>query len=431
MEKSRQKRGAQDTIHPRLLHIAAALRSHAYGQCKVICQFVITLRPQRDVGAVVNESHKAGQGTLFSRPAEPLAILTPASGQPRFRCMQQLTLTRPDDWHVHFRDGPALRHTVPHTARVFARAIAMPNLVPPVKTAEQARSYRERLMAAAPPGSGFEPLMVLYLTDETTVADIRAAKAAGSVVAAKLYPAGATTNSAQGVTSLPKLYPVLEAMAEAGLLLLVHGEVTAPEVDVYDREKVFIDTILAPLVRRFPQLKVVLEHITTRDAAVFVQEAPGTVAATLTVQHLLYNRNHMLVGGVRPHLYCLPVLKRNVHQEALLACAASGSPKFFLGTDSAPHARHTKEQACGCAGCFTAPAALELYAEIFEDLGALDKLEAFASFHGPDFYGLPRNKAKVSLRKESWTLPAEYPLGDHSIVPLKAGEAIRWKLVRE
>lgn len=345
--------------------------------------------------------------------------------------MQQITITRPDDWHVHFRDGAALQHTVPHTARVFARAIAMPNLVPPVKTAEQAMAYRARMLAQAPPGSGFDPLMVLYLTDETTPADIHAARKSGHVVAAKLYPAGATTNSAHGVTSIERIYPVLEAMSECGMLLLVHGEVTAADIDIFDREQVFIDTILVPLCRRFPQLKVVLEHITTRDAAQFVQGAPANVAATLTVQHLLYNRNHLLVGGVRPHLYCLPVLKRNVHQDALLACIKSGSPKFFLGTDSAPHARHTKENACGCAGCFTAPAALEMYAEIFEALGALAKLEAFASFHGPDFYGLPRNTGKVTLRKESWTLPADYPFGEHSIIPLKAGESLQWKVVRE
>lgn len=345
--------------------------------------------------------------------------------------MHEITLTRPDDWHVHFRDGAALQHTVLHTARVFARAIAMPNLVPPVKNAAQAAAYRQRLLAQTPKGSGFEPLMVLYLTDATTPADIHGAKAGGHVVAAKLYPAGATTNSADGVTSIEKIYPVLEAMSAVGMPLLVHGEVTAAHIDIFDREQVFIDTILVPLCRRFPQLKVVLEHITTREAAEFVKVAPANVAATLTVQHLLYNRNHMLVGGVRPHLYCLPVLKRNVHQEALRACAASGSPKFFLGTDSAPHARHTKENACGCAGCFTAPAALELYAEIFESLGALNKLEAFASFHGPDFYGLPRNKGKITLRKEPWTLPAEYPLGEHSIIPLKAGETLQWKVVSE
>jgi len=345
--------------------------------------------------------------------------------------MQELRITRPDDWHVHFRDGAALQHTVPHTARLFARAIAMPNLVPPVKNAAQALAYRGRLLAAAPADSGFDPLMVLYLTDETSAADIHAAKASGKVVAAKLYPAGATTNSAHGVTAIDRIYPVLEAMCEVGMLLLVHGEVTASHIDIFDREQVFIDTILVPLCARYPQLKVVLEHITTREAAQFVFQAPDNIGATITVQHLLYNRNHMLVGGVRPHLYCLPVLKRNLHQQALLDCIASGSPKFFLGTDSAPHAQHTKETACGCAGCFTAPAALELYAEIFESLGALDKLEAFASFHGPAFYGLPRNKDTVTLRKEPWTLPADYALGEHRIIPLKAGETLQWKAVRD
>jgi len=345
--------------------------------------------------------------------------------------MQELRITRPDDWHVHFRDGAALQHTVPHTARIFARAIAMPNLVPPVKTAAQALAYHARLLAQAPAGSDFEPLMVLYLTDETTAADIREAKASGKVVAAKLYPAGATTNSAHGVTAIDRIHPALEAMSEVGMLLLVHGEVTASHIDIFDREQVFIDTILVPLCKRHPHLKVVLEHITTRDAAQFVTSAGANVAATITVQHLLYNRNHMLVGGVRPHLYCLPVLKRNIHQEALLACISSGSSKFFLGTDSAPHAQHTKETACGCAGCFTAPAALELYAEIFESLGVLDKLEAFASCNGPAFYGLPRNKGTVTLRKETWTMPAAYPLGEQRIIPLRAGEVLQWKAARD
>jgi len=345
--------------------------------------------------------------------------------------MQQLRIIRPDDWHVHFRDGAALQHTVLHTARLFARAIAMPNLVPPVKTAAQALAYRERLLAQAPAGSGFDPLMVLYLTDETSPSDIHAAKASGKVVAAKLYPAGATTNSAHGVTSIDRIHPVLEAMSEVGMLLLVHGEVTANHIDIYDREQVFIDTILVPLCARHPQLKVVLEHITTRDAAQFVTSAADNIGATITVQHLLYNRNHMLVGGIRPHLYCLPVLKRNLHQQALLDCIASGNRKFFLGTDSAPHAQHIKETACGCAGCFTAPAALELYAEIFESIGALGKLEAFASFHGPDFYGLPRNQDTVTLSKEAWTLPADYALGEHRIIPLKAGETLQWKAVRD
>ncbi len=345
--------------------------------------------------------------------------------------MQEISLLRPDDWHVHFRDGPVLQHTVPHTARVFRRAIAMPNLVPPVKTTEQALAYRERLLAHAPTLSGFEPLMVLYLTDETEAAEIHKAKASGKVVAVKLYPAGATTNSNHGVTDLSKIYPVLEALSETGMPLLVHGEVTRTEVDIFDREQVFIDTILLPLCQRFPKLRIVLEHITTRDAVQFVSSAPAHIAATVTVQHLLYNRNHMLSGGIRPHLYCLPVLKRNVHQQALLDFVASSSPKLFLGTDSAPHARHTKEQACGCAGCFSAPAALELYAEIFESLGLLNKLEAFASHYGPDFYRLPRNTQRITLRKQPWVLDKELIFGEQHIVPLKAGDTLHWKVQRD
>ena len=345
--------------------------------------------------------------------------------------MQELTITRPDDWHVHFRDGDALPYTVPHTARVFARAIAMPNLVPPVKTAAQAIEYRKRLLQHVPAGNNFDPLMVLYLTDETTPADINAAKHSGHVVAVKLYPAGATTNSAHGVTNLEKVYPVLEAMSAAGLPLLIHGEVTNSEIDIFDRERVFIDTILVPLCLRFTQLKIVFEHITTREAASFVAEAPATVAATITVQHLLFNRNHLLVGGIRPHLFCLPVLKRNIHQQALIEAITSGSHKFFLGTDSAPHARHTKEAACGCAGCFTAPVALELYTEIFDSHGALDKLEAFASFNGPDFYGMPRNTSTITLRKDLWQVPDSYAFGEHSIVPLQAGATLQWKVVSD
>lgn len=344
--------------------------------------------------------------------------------------MQELTITRPDDWHVHFRDGAVLRDTVAHTARVFARAIAMPNLVPPVKTAAQALDYRARLLQHVPPGSDFQPLMVLYLTDETTAADILDAQATGQVVAAKLYPAGATTNSAHGVTDLEHIYPALEAMSELAMPLLVHGEVTSADVDIFDREQIFIDTILLPLCTRFPALKLVLEHITTREAVQFVNATGANVAATITVQHLLYNRNDMLVGGIRPHLFCLPILKRHVHQEALVDCISSGSSKFFLGTDSAPHARHSKETACGCAGCFTAPAAIELYAEIFENAGALDKLEGFASFHGPDFYKLPRNNSRITLRREAWTLPDDYPLGEHRIIPLKAGATLQWKVVQ-
>ena len=340
-----------------------------------------------------------------------------------------LTLLRPDDWHIHLRDGAVLPHTVGDAARTFGRAIIMPNLVPPVRNAAEADAYRQRILAARPAGSRFEPLMVLYLTDNTSPEDVRAAKASGFVHAAKLYPAGATTNSDSGVTSIDKIFPALEAMAEVGMLLLVHGEVTRAEIDVFDREKTFIDEHLTRVVDRFPTLKVVFEHITTRDAVQFVEAASANVGATITAHHLLYNRNHMLVGGIRPHFYCLPILKRNVHQEALLDAATSGNPKFFLGTDSAPHVKHAKEAACGCAGCYTAYAAIELYAEAFEQRGALDKLEAFASFHGPDFYGMPRNSDTITLVREEWTVPATLPLGDNSVVPLRAGETLRWKLL--
>ena len=320
--------------------------------------------------------------------------------------MTTLTLQTPDDWHLHFRDGDMLLETVPATARVFRRAIVMPNLVPPVTTAEQAVAYRERILAARPAGSEFYPLVTLYLTDKTTKADILAAKAAG-VVAAKLYPAGATTNSSSGVAALDALYPVFEAMAEAGMLLLIHGEVTDHDIDIFDREKVFIDRYLQHIVARLPQLKVVFEHITTADAASFVASASSNVAATITPQHLLLNRNDLLVGGVRPHNYCLPVLKRRTHQEALRAAVASGSSKFFLGTDSAPHEKHRKESACGCAGCYSAHSAIELYAQVFDELGCLEKLEGFASHYGADFYGLPRNSGTITLVKESWQVPAE------------------------
>lgn len=341
----------------------------------------------------------------------------------------RLTLLRPDDWHIHLRDGAVLPHTVGDAARTFARAIIMPNLVPPVRNAKEADAYRQRILAARPAGSRFEPLMVLYLTDKTTAEDVRNAKASGFVHAAKLYPAGATTNSDSGVTSIDKIFPALEAMAEVGMLLLIHGEVTRAEIDVFDREKTFIDEHLVRVVERFPTLKVVFEHITTRDAVQFVQSRPSNLGATITAHHLLYNRNHMLVGGIRPHFYCLPILKRNVHQEALLDAAASGDSRFFLGTDSAPHAQHAKEAACGCAGCYTAYAAIELYAEAFEQRNALDKLEAFASHHGPDFYGLPRNTDSITLVREEWVVPATLPLGENSVVPLRAGETLRWKLL--
>ncbi|AYC33856.1 dihydroorotase [Pseudomonas cavernae] len=343
----------------------------------------------------------------------------------------RLTLLRPDDWHIHLRDGAALTQTVADVARTFGRAIIMPNLVPPVRNAEEADAYRQRILAARPTGSRFEPLMVLYLTDSTTSADIRAAKACGFVHAAKLYPAGATTNSDSGVTSIDKIFPVLEAMAEVGLPLLVHGEVTRDEIDVFDREQFFIEEQLSRVVERFPTLKVVFEHITTREAVQFVLAAPANVGATITAHHLLYNRNHMLVGGIRPHFYCLPILKRNVHQEALLAAATSGNRKFFLGTDSAPHAQHAKEAACGCAGCYTAYAAIELYAEAFEQRNALDKLEAFASHYGADFYGLPRNRDTITLVREEWTAPASLPFGELSVIPLRAGEKLRWRLLED
>ncbi|HET8802595.1 MAG TPA: dihydroorotase [Marinobacter sp.] len=339
----------------------------------------------------------------------------------------QLTITRPDDWHLHVRDGDVLRDVVPATAACFGRAIIMPNLVPPVTTARDAGAYRDRILAAAT-GTGFEPLMTLYLTETTTPGMIRDAKAAG-VVAAKLYPAGATTNSDSGVTDIRNIYPVLEAMANCGMLLLVHGEVTDADIDIFDREKVFLERVLAPTLDAFPALKVVLEHITTADSAEFVRQHTGeNLAATLTPQHLMYNRNHMLVGGIRPHLYCLPILKRNRHQQALRDAVVSGNPRFFLGTDSAPHARDRKEAACGCAGCYSAYGAITLYADIFEELGVLDKLEAFASFNGADFYGLARHTDTITLVRDPWTMPDQLPLADGTIVPLKAGETINWRL---
>lgn len=341
----------------------------------------------------------------------------------------RITLLRPDDWHIHLRDGAVLAHTVADVARTFARAIIMPNLVPPVRNTAEADAYRQRILAARPAGSQFQPLMVLYLTDNTSAEDVRTAKASGFVHAAKLYPAGATTNSDSGVTSIDKIFPALQAMAEVDLPLLVHGEVTRAEVDVFDREKRFIDEQLSRVVERFPSLKVVFEHITTSDAVQFVNAASSNVGATITAHHLLYNRNHMLVGGIRPHFYCLPILKRNTHQEALLDAATSGSAKFFLGTDSAPHAKHAKEAACGCAGCYTAYAAIELYAEAFEQRNALDKLEAFASHFGPDFYSLPRNTDRITLVREEWTAPASLPLGEHTVIPLRAGENLRWRLL--
>jgi dihydroorotase len=341
--------------------------------------------------------------------------------------MQQLTLTRPDDWHLHLRDGALMRSVLPDTARQFARAIIMPNLRPPVTTTEQAQAYRERILAALPQGMSFEPLMTLYLTGETSVEEIRKAKASGIVHAVKLYPAGATTNSDAGVTDIRKTYPALEEMQRCGMPLLVHGEVTSPDIDIFDREAVFIERVLEPLLKDLPDLRVVFEHITTKDATQFVASASDNIAATITAHHLLYNRNAILVGGIRPHYYCLPILKRETHREALIKTATSGSAKFFLGTDSAPHDQQAKETACGCAGCYIAHAAIELYAEAFEAADALDKLEGFASFHGADYYGLPRNTQKVTLRKEEWQVPATMGFGEHRLVPLRAGETMKWK----
>lgn len=340
--------------------------------------------------------------------------------------MQQLTITRPDDWHLHLRDGAVLKNTVAHTARYFGRAIVMPNLSPAVTTTDAALAYRQRILEQIPAGSAFQPLMTLYLTDNTAPEEIARAKASGQIFGVKLYPAGATTNSESGVTAVENIYPCLETMSELGLPLLIHGEVTHDSIDIFDREKVFIDTILTKICSRFPALKVVLEHITTKHAVDFVSSASDKVGATITPQHLLYNRNHMLVGGIRPHYYCLPILKRNEHQQALLDIVASGNNKFFLGTDSAPHATNTKENACGCAGCFTAHAALELYAEVFDELNALDKLEAFSSFNGADFYGLPRNTDFITLSKSSWQAPEFYEFADQQITPLRANEQLLW-----
>jgi len=340
----------------------------------------------------------------------------------------QITLTRPDDWHLHVRDGAALNTVVPHTAAQFGRAIIMPNLKPPVTTAAQALAYKARIQAAVPAGMAFEPLMTLYLTDNLAPDEIKRAKDAG-VVACKLYPAGATTNSDAGVTDLRKIYPVLEAMQREGVLLLVHGEVTSSDIDLFDREAVFIEQQLKPLRRDFPGLKIVMEHITTKEAAQYVAEADDKLGATITAHHLLYNRNAIFTGGIRPHYYCLPVLKRETHRLALVQAATSGNRKFFLGTDSAPHPAHLKEHATGCAGCYTAHAALEMYAEVFDAAGALDQLEAFASFNGADFYGLPRNTGTVTLRRESWTPPDSFAFGEAELKPLRAGEALPWRLV--
>ncbi|WP_030006652.1 dihydroorotase [Picosynechococcus sp. NKBG042902] len=341
--------------------------------------------------------------------------------------METITLTRPDDWHLHLRDREALKAVLPDTVRQFARAIVMPNLKPPVRTVAEAAAYRDRILVAIPPGQTFEPLMTLYLTDNTSPAEIQAAKESGFVKAVKYYPAGATTNSDLGVTDIRNCDAVFEAMQALDLPLLLHGEVTDHRVDVFDREKVFIETYLRPLKERFPQLRIVLEHITTKDAVEFVLASDEKVAATITPQHLLFNRNRIFQGGIRPHFYCLPILKRETHREALLEAATSGNPKFFLGTDSAPHGRDRKESDCGCAGCYSALHALELYATVFEAADALDKLEGFASFHGPDFYQLPRNTEKITLTKTPWQIPDALPFPESSLVPLWAGQELSWK----
>ena len=342
--------------------------------------------------------------------------------------MERISITRPDDWHLHLRDGPAMASVLADTARQFARAIVMPNLQPPVRTTQEALNYRERILGELPEGTDFEPLMTLYLTDNTPVEEIARAKLSGRVHAVKLYPAGATTHSDAGVTRISRCFAALEKMEQLGLPLLIHGESTDPAVDVFDREKAFIEEILGPTVERFAGLKIVLEHITTRDAVQYVEVTGANVGATITAHHLLLNRNALFLGGIRPHHYCLPVLKREEHREALVEAATSGNPKFFLGTDSAPHSRATKEAACGCAGIYTAHAALELYAAAFEEAGALDKLEGFASHHGADFYGLPRNKGSVTLVREEWTVPKTLRFGKEELVPLRAGETIPWKL---
>jgi dihydroorotase len=343
--------------------------------------------------------------------------------------MKQITLTRPDDWHLHLRDGPAMASILGHTTERFGRAIVMPNLKPPVSNTQLAAEYRTRILQNLPEDSSFEPLMTLYMTDSLSPAEVRRAKASGFVKAVKLYPAGATTHSDAGVTNLKRLYPVIDEMQRQTLPLLVHAEVTDTEIDIFDREKVFIERHLVPLVRDFPELRLVFEHVTTREAVEFVIDSSPRVAATITAHHLLYNRNALLAGGVHPHYYCLPILKRASHQAALIEAATSGIPKFFLGTDSAPHALPSKECSAGCAGCYTAHAAIELYAEAFEQAGALDKLEGFASLHGADFYGLPYNEQRITLEKVNWEVPAYYPFGDSQLVPLRARELIQWRLV--
>jgi len=342
--------------------------------------------------------------------------------------IEQISLIRPDDWHLHLRDGKALQTTVPATARTFARAIVMPNLSPPVTTVGAALAYRDRINAEIPEGVDFNPLMTLYLTDSLALSEIELAAKTDAVHAVKYYPAGATTNSDNGVTAIENVYPVLEKMAELGVPLLLHGEVTDKDTDIFDREALFIENILSPLLERIPNLRIVLEHITTKNSVDFVLSENENVAATITAHHLLHNRNDMLAGGIRPHFYCLPILKRSTHQQALVEAATSGNPKFFLGTDSAPHAKADKESSCGCAGIYTAPAAIEFYAEVFDQENALDKLEGFASIHGPNFYGLPVNENSITLQKQAWTMAESFDLGSSQVIPLRAGESVHWRI---
>ncbi|BBM98876.1 hypothetical protein MPTK1_1g16890 [Marchantia polymorpha subsp. ruderalis] len=391
--------------------------------CSLHCSFRRHLETQKG-------RRHFGKSIISLRAAQSTEVLKKSQDDRMSNKTQLLTIIRPDDWHLHLRDGDVLSSVVPHSASTFKRAIIMPNLKPPVTTVTQAVAYRERILSVLPSNSGFEPLMTLYLTDSTTTEEIKLAKRSGVVVAVKLYPAGATTNSQAGVTDLfNKCMPVLEEMAAQGLPLLVHGEVADSSVDIFDRERVFIETVLSPLVKLIPQLRIVMEHITTKDAVEFVESSPnGSIAATVTPQHLLLNRNAIFTGGIRPHNYCLPVLKREKHRQALVSAVTSGSAKYFLGTDSAPHERNTKEASCGCAGIYSAPIALALYARVFEQAGALEKLEAFASCNGPDFYRLPRNTSTITLEKVSMNVPFEYSFGFGKVVPMCAGETLEWSI---
>ncbi|CAL4974086.1 unnamed protein product [Urochloa decumbens] len=398
------------------MQAAATTTVRAHPQTKPSSASFLRLSPPRRVSFCASPSPSL----------RAIAMAATSQQQQQQQEQEQLIITRPDDWHLHVREGEVLEAVLPHSARHFGRAIIMPNLKPPVTTTARAVEYREEIMRALPPGSSFVPLMTLYLTDNTSPEEIKLARKSGVVFAVKLYPAGATTNSQDGVTDVEKCLPVLEEMVRQEMPLLVHGEVTDPHVDTFDREKVFIDRILAPLVQKLPQLKIVMEHITTMDAVNFIESCEGHVAATVTPQHLLLNRNALFQGGLQPHSYCLPILKRETHRQAILSAVTSGSRRYFLGTDSAPHDKRNKERSCGCAGIYSAPVALSLYAKVFEEAGALDKLEAFTSFNGPDFYGLPRNTSKIILRKSAWKVPATYIYSSGEIVPMFTGSTLEW-----